>query len=44
MLEDASVISAIIEKRAALSPERALLVGISGIDAAGKGFVAARIA
>jgi uridine kinase len=44
MLEDASVISAIIEKRSALSPDRALLVGISGIDAAGKGFVAARIA
>jgi len=44
MLEDASVISAIIEKRKALSPQRALLVGISGIDAAGKGFVTARIA
>jgi uridine kinase len=44
MLEDASVISAIIEKRKALSLQRALLVGISGIDAAGKGFVTARIA
>jgi uridine kinase len=44
MLEDASVISAIIGKRKALSPRRALLVGISGIDAAGKGFVAAHIA
>src|SRR5947199_1782294 len=44
MLEDASVISAIIEKRKALSPQRALLVGISGIDAAGKGFVTARVA
>jgi uridine kinase len=44
MLEDASVISAIIEKRKALSLKRALLVGISGIDAAGKGFVTARIA
>ncbi len=43
MLEDAPVISAIIEKRKALSPQRALLVGISGIDAAGKGFVTARI-
>jgi hypothetical protein len=31
MLQDASVISAIIEKRKALSPQRALLVGISGI-------------
>jgi len=38
------VISAIIEKRKAASPQRALLVGISGIDAAGKGFVTARIA
>jgi len=44
MLEDRSVISAIIEKRKALSPQHALLVGISGIDAAGKGFVTARIA
>jgi uridine kinase len=44
MLEDASVISAILEKRKALPPQRALLVGISGIDAAGKGFIAARIA
>jgi len=31
MLEYTSVISAIIEKRKALSPQRALLVGISGI-------------
>jgi hypothetical protein len=31
MLEYASVISAIIEKRKAPSPQRALLVGISGI-------------
>ena len=44
MLEDGLVISAIIEKRKALSPQHALLVGISGIDAAGKGFVTARIA
>ena len=44
VLEYASVISAIIEKRKTLSPQRALLVGISGIDAAGKGFVTARIA
>src|ERR1700757_3483486 len=44
MLEDGSVIPAIIEKRKALSPQHALLVGISGIDAAGKGFVTARIA
>jgi hypothetical protein len=32
MLEDRSVIPAIIEKRKALSPQHALLVGISGID------------
>src|SRR5207245_5713493 len=44
VLDCASVISAIMEKRKALSPERALLVGISGIDAAGKGFVTARVA
>jgi len=44
MFEDGSVISAIIEKRKALSPQHALLVGISGIDASGKGFVTERIA
>jgi hypothetical protein len=44
MLEDGSVISAIIEKRNARSLQHALLIGISGIDAAGKGFVTARIA
>ena len=44
MLEDGAVISAIIEKRNALSLQHALLIGISGIDAAGKGFVTARIA
>src|ERR1044071_8225068 len=42
-LEYAPVISAIAEKRKALSPERALLVGISGIDASGKGFVTAKL-
>jgi uridine kinase len=44
MLQNSSVISAIIEKRKALSPQHALLVGISGIDASGKGFVTTRIA
>ena len=44
MLEDGSVIPAIIEKRKSLSPQHALLVGISGIDASGKGFVTTRIA
>lgn len=44
MLEDAPVVSAIIETRKALPPERALLVGISGIDASGKGFVTAKLA
>ena len=41
MREDALVISAIIEKRKALSPQRALLVGISGIDGSGKGYITA---
>src|SRR5437773_3047277 len=44
MLEDGSVIPAIIEKRKALSRQCALLVGISGIDASGKGFVTAKLA
>src|SRR5947208_12487294 len=44
MLDCASVLSVIMEQRKALSPERALLVGISGIHAAGKGFVTARVA
>jgi len=44
MRDDASVISAIIEKRTALLPQCALLVGISGIDAAGKGYVTAKLA
>jgi len=44
MLDDSPVIPAIIEKRKALSPQHALLVGISGIDASGKGFVTTRIA
>src|SRR6266516_6685668 len=39
-----SVIPAIIEKRKALSPQHAVLVGISGTDASGKGFVTTRIA
>ena len=44
MLEDGSVIPAIIDKRKALSSQNALLVGISGIDGSGKGFVTKRIA
>jgi len=42
--DEASAVSAILKKQKALSQQRALLVGISGIDAAGKGFIAARIA
>jgi uridine kinase len=38
------LISAITTRRREISPERALLVGISGIDASGKGFVTQRIA
>jgi uridine kinase len=44
MVEYAPVISAIAEKRKALSRERTLLVGISGIDASGKGFITAKLA
>jgi uridine kinase len=44
LFEFAPVVSTIAAKRKTLSPERALLVGISGIDAAGKGFIAARVA
>ena len=43
MLEDGSVISAIIEERKTHSPQRALLVGISGIDASGKGFITQKL-
>ena len=38
------VIAAIISARATVSTSRALLIAISGIDAAGKGFVTSRIA
>ena len=44
MLEDVSVTSAIIEKREALSPQRSLLVAVSGIDASGKGFITQQLA
>ena len=43
MLENAPMITAIAEKRKELSQEGALLVGISGIDASGKGFVTAQL-
>ena len=38
------IIRAIVARRAEISPKRAVLVAISGIDAAGKGYCAARIA
>ena len=38
------VVNAIARKLAAVAPDRAVLVGISGIDASGKGYLAARIA
>lgn len=38
------VVGAIVRKRSAVAPDRAVLVGISGIDASGKGYFAARIA
>src|ERR1700757_2428231 len=43
MLESARVISAIEEKRKAKSPGQAVLVGISGIDGSGKGYVTAEL-
>jgi uridine kinase len=44
MLSLDPLLSAIIARRKQISGERALLVGISGIDGSGKGFVAAKIA
>ena len=41
---DLEVLQTILDQRAALRNSRALLVGISGIDGAGKGFVAVRLA
>jgi uridine kinase len=38
------VVDAIARKRDAVAPGRAVLVGISGIDASGKGYLAAKIA
>ena len=38
------VVEAIARKREAVVPNRAVLVGISGIDASGKGFVTAKLA
>jgi uridine kinase len=40
----APLLSAIVARRKQIPAKRALLVGISGIDGSGKGFVAARIA
>jgi uridine kinase len=38
------IVRAIARKRGAVAPDRAVLVGISGIDASGKGYLAAKIA
>ncbi len=38
-----SIVDLIFSCRAALSPDRALLVGLSGIDGSGKGYVADRL-
>jgi uridine kinase len=43
-VDDASVISAIVQKLKALEPDRALLVGVSGIDGSGKSFIAFQLA
>jgi uridine kinase len=37
-------VTAILARRASVSAPRAILAGVSGIDASGKGFVAARLA
>jgi uridine kinase len=38
------VVDAIVRKRGAAVPDRAMVVGISGIDASGKGFITVKIA
>ena len=38
------VVDAIARKRGVVAPDRAVLVGISGIDASGKGFISAKLA
>jgi uridine kinase len=38
------VVNAIARRRGAVAPDRTVLVGISGIDASGKGYLAAKIA
>jgi len=38
------VVGAVLQKRDVVAPDRAVLVGISGIDASGKGFITARLA
>jgi hypothetical protein len=38
------VVDTITRKRGAVVSDRAMLVGISGIDASGKGFITAKIA
>jgi uridine kinase len=38
------VVDAIARKRGVVAPDRAVLVGISGIDASGKGFITAKLA
>ena len=39
-----NTVSKIIERRENLSPDHALLVGVSGIDAGGKGFISKKLA
>ena len=38
------VVDAIVRKRGAVAPDRAVLVGLSGIDASGKGFITQKLA
>ena len=37
------VVGAIVRKRGAIAPDRAVLVGVSGIDGSGKGFITSKV-
>src|SRR5215467_7756970 len=37
------VVDAIVRKRGAVAPDRAVLVGVSGIDGSGKGFITSKV-
>jgi len=39
-----AIVGTLINRRRLLEPSRSLLIGLSGIDGSGKGFIAARLA